>query len=75
MARIQRIFKNLRSNSEMLLAIKRQSSDGKIPKGLLMGGTAAIKSAFSEFEISKQLDRENEKFPRRASLKMGGRPF
>lgn len=76
-ARMQRIFKNLRysyykspltpcfyrSNSEMLIAIKKQSSDGKIPKGLLMNGTPAIKNAFSEFEISKQLDRENEKFP------------
>lgn len=48
----------------MLIAIKKQSSDGKIPRGLLLNGTPAIKNAFSEFEVSKQLDRENEKFPK-----------
>lgn len=62
-ARLQRIFKNLRANSEMIIAIKKKSSDGKIPRGLLLNGSPAIRDAFSEFEVSKQLDRENEKYP------------
>ena len=52
-ARLQRIFKNLRANREMLLAIKKKSSDGKIPRGLLLNGSPAIRDAFSEFEVSR----------------------
>jgi serine/threonine-protein phosphatase 2B catalytic subunit len=52
-ARLQRIFKNLRSNSEMLIAIKKKSTDGKIPRGLLLNGSPAIRDAFSEFEVSR----------------------
>ena len=48
----------------MLISIKNKSSDGKIPRGLLLSGSPAIKNAFSEFEVSKQLDKENEKFPK-----------
>lgn len=33
----------------MLVAIKNQSSDGKIPKGLLLNGSPAIRNALSEF--------------------------
>jgi serine/threonine-protein phosphatase 2B catalytic subunit len=62
-ARLQRLFKNLRSNSEMLIAIKKQASDGKIPRGLLLSGTPAIKNAFQEFNVSKMLDKDNEKHP------------
>ncbi len=68
-ARLQRIFKNLRANSEMIIAIKKKSSDGKIPRGLLLNGSPAIRDAFSEFEVSRQLDRENEKYPRVLSTK------
>ena len=48
----------------MLIQIKKNSSDGKIPRGLLLNGSPAIRNALSEFEFSKQLDQENEKFPR-----------
>ena len=48
----------------MIIAIKKKSSDGKIPRGLLLNGSPAIRDAFSEFEVSRQLDRENEKYPR-----------
>ena len=47
----------------MLVAIKTQSSDGKIPRGLLMSGSPAIRNAHSEFQISRYLDKPNEKFP------------
>jgi hypothetical protein len=45
------------------------SPDGKIPKGLLMNGKPAIRNALKEFELSKMLDKENEKMP-----KPGSRP-
>ncbi len=47
----------------MLIAIKKMSPDGKIPRGLLLNGRPAIKDTFKEFEQSKVLDRENEKHP------------
>ena len=47
----------------MLVAIKNQSSDGKIPRGLLMNGSPAIRNTLSEFSISRYLDKPNEKFP------------
>lgn len=52
-ARLTRLFKNLRANSEMLIQIKKNSSDGKIPRGLLLNGSPAIRNAFSEFEVSR----------------------
>jgi hypothetical protein len=58
-----------RENSELLVAIKKMSPDGKIPKGLLMNGKPAIRNALKEFELSKMLDKENEKMP-----KPGSRP-
>jgi serine/threonine-protein phosphatase 2B catalytic subunit len=48
-ARLTRIFKNLRENSEMLVAIKKMAPDGKIPRGLLMHGRPAIRDIFREF--------------------------
>jgi hypothetical protein len=48
----------------MLIAIKKMSPDGKIPKGLLINGKPAIRNAFKEFELSKMLDKDNEKFPK-----------
>ena len=48
----------------MLVAIKKMSPDGKIPRGLLLNGRPAIKDTYKEFEQSKILDRENEKHPR-----------
>lgn len=37
----------------MLVAIKKVSPDGKIPKGLLLNGKPAIRDAYKEFELSK----------------------
>ena len=48
----------------MLVQIKKNSSDGKIPRGLLLNGSPAIRTALSEFEFFRQLDKDNEKFPK-----------
>jgi len=37
-ARLMKMFKNLRENSEMLLMLKDRAPDGKVPKGLLLEG-------------------------------------
>lgn len=48
----------------MLVAIKKMAPDGKIPRGLLLNGRPAINDSFREFNVSKDLDKENEKHPR-----------
>lgn len=47
----------------MLVTIKNQSSDGKIPRGLLMNGSPAIRATLNEFQIARYLDRPNERYP------------
>lgn len=58
-ARMQRIFSNLRTHNELLIAIKLHSLDGKIPRGLLLAGSEAIR----EFRFARVLDRKNEAHP------------
>ena len=64
-ARLQRIFRNLRENSEMLVMIKKMSPDGKIPRGLLLKGQDAITDEYASFLNIKRMDSENEKYPHR----------
>jgi hypothetical protein len=47
----------------MLVQIKKLSPDGRIPRGLLIGGKPAIKDTYKEFDLSRALDSVNEKFP------------
>lgn len=47
----------------MLIAIKKISPDGKIPKGLLLDGKKSINDALRDFNYTKLLDKDNEKFP------------
>ena len=46
----------------MLLKIK-MVNDGRIPRGLLLEGKVAIRNALKEFELARQLDKDNEKRP------------
>jgi serine/threonine-protein phosphatase 2B catalytic subunit len=43
-ARISRMYTNLREESEMLLKIKNICPDGKLPRGILLEGKPAIKN-------------------------------
>ena len=63
MARVQKMFKTLKDEAEMLIKIKDMAPDGKIPRGLLLEGRPAIRDSFREFENASSLDRENEKMP------------
>lgn len=47
----------------MLIAIKKISPDGKIPRGLLMNGKPSMNDALKEFNYQKLLNRDTEKFP------------
>ncbi len=55
-ARMAKIYKTLRENNEMLIEIKEMSSDGKIPRGLLIQGRSAVKDTFKEYLLARDLD-------------------
>lgn len=59
------MFSTLREESEMLLKIKNMSPDGKLPRGLLLEGKPAIKNALKQFNVAKELDKPNEKRPKK----------
>ena len=44
-AKMNRMFSNLREDSELILKIKNISPDGKLPRGILLDGKPAIKHA------------------------------
>lgn len=64
-AAMSRMFNTLREEHEMILKIKNISPDGKLPRGILLDGKPAIKHAAKQFNIAQELDRENEKRPRK----------
>lgn len=41
------------------------SPDGKLPRGLLLDGKPAIKNAVKTFNFAKNLDKVNEKRPKK----------
>ena len=64
-ARVNRMFTTLREESETLLKLKNMSPDGKLPRGLLLDGKPAIKNALKQFNLARQLDKNNEKRPKK----------
>jgi serine/threonine-protein phosphatase 2B catalytic subunit len=64
-AKMNKMFTTLREDSELILKIKNISPDGKLPRGLLLEGKPAIKNAAKQFNIAQELDRENEKRPKK----------
>jgi len=41
------------------------SPDGKLPRGLLLDGKPAIKNAVKQYNLARELDKVNEKRPRK----------
>ena len=58
-----RIFKTLRQENEAILKLKGLCPDNKIPRGVLLQGSAGIKDAIQQFASAKQMDIGNEKRP------------
>jgi hypothetical protein len=51
-ARMNRIFKTIRDNQEEILAIKKLN-EGKIPLGVLTGGSAAVHNEWQKFHSAR----------------------
>lgn len=59
------MLKSLRVNSEMVLQMKNLSPDGKLPRGVLLEKKTTIKFDNNTFNMTKDLDKTNEKRPKR----------
>lgn len=58
-----KLFKTLRKENEDILQLKGLCSNNKLPPGILLDGSAAIKDAIQMFKRAKELDAKNEKRP------------
>ena len=47
------------------MKLKNMSPDGKLPRGLLLEGKPAIKNALKQFNLARDLDKVNEKRPKK----------
>ena len=64
---MNKMFGTLRAEQEMILKIKNISPDGKLPRGLLVEGKPAIQYHAKQFKIAAELDRVNERRPKKKS--------
>jgi serine/threonine-protein phosphatase 2B catalytic subunit len=62
---MNKMFATLREESETLLKLKNMSPDGRLPRGLLLEGKPAIKNALKQFNLARELDKTNEKRPKK----------
>ena len=62
-ARFNRMLKNVKENSELIATAKKVSSDGKLPRNLLIKASEDIKSDVSLFLAVRKMDSEHEKMP------------
>ena len=64
-AKMNKMFAVLKEESELILKIKNISPDGKLPRGLLLDGKPAIKNVAKQFQHAAELDKVNEKRPKK----------
>jgi serine/threonine-protein phosphatase 2B catalytic subunit len=64
-AKMNKMFAVLKEESELILKIKNISPDGKLPRGLLLDGKPAIKNVAKQFHHAAELDKCNEKRPKK----------
>jgi serine/threonine-protein phosphatase 2B catalytic subunit len=62
---MNKMFTVLKEESELILKIKNIAPDGKLPRGLLLEGKPAIKNMAKQFSFAAELDKDNEKRPKR----------
>lgn len=61
---MMRMFRALREERELILKLKGFCPGNKIPKGILIQGSEAIKSAFERYSKVKLADSSNEIRPK-----------
>lgn len=60
-----RMLKTLREENELITKLKGFCPGNKIPRGILLQGAEALKSAYDRYNNVKKLDSVNEKRPKK----------
>lgn len=62
-AKLMQMYREMREDKEEIIRFQGLCPDNKIPRGLLIGGTRAIKDAIGAFSRAKEHDLVNEMIP------------
>jgi serine/threonine-protein phosphatase 2B catalytic subunit len=60
---LMKMFRTLREENELIIKLKGFCPGNRIPKGLLIQGSEALKTALDRYKEAKRMDEENEKMP------------
>ena len=60
---LMKMFRTLREEHELIIKLKGFCPGNRIPKGLLIQGSEALKTALDRYKEAKRMDEENEKMP------------
>jgi len=61
---IMKMFRTLREERELIMKLKGFCPGNKIPRGILIQGPKALKSALERYKNAKKLDEDNEMMPK-----------
>ena len=61
---LMKMYRTLREEQELIMKLKGFCPGNKIPKGILIQGPEAVKTAYERYKNAKQLDRINEGMPK-----------
>ena len=60
---IMKMYRTLREENELIMKLKGFCPGNKIPKGILLQGPEALKTAYERYKEAKKSDEINEKMP------------
>ena len=61
---LMKMYRTLREESELIMKLKGFCPGNKIPRGILIQGPDALKTAYERYKNVKKLDRVNEGMPK-----------
>lgn len=64
-AMLKKMYRTLREESELIMKLKGFCPGNKIPRGILMQGPEALKTALERYKNAKTLDSVNERMPQK----------
>ena len=61
---LMKMYRTLREESELIMKLKGFCPGNKIPRGIIIQGPKALKSALERYKNAKKLDEDNESMPK-----------
>ena len=60
---MMKVMRTLREENELIVKLKGLCPGNKIPRGVILQGPSALKTAYDRYKNAKTLDIINEKYP------------